>query len=137
MPAESTDGLSRMRARIEQFWQELDGEFGLLDHAGAAQALNGFAGEPARLHEKGALLAVDRHGNLRYPGFQFEGGRSRAMISDLITLGRRYDLSDADIVMWLCVPTTYLRQEDRPVDHLANEPDLVLKIAAAAWGVEW
>lgn len=137
MPAEPTDPLERVRARTDQFWQALDAEYGLLDEAETARLLGGDPGKPARLRQAGELLAVERHGTLRYPAFQVTDGRPRPVMARLNALRQRHDLSESDVVLWMGTRTTYFRSEDRPIDHLDDDPDVVLGAAEASWGIIW
>lgn len=39
--------------------------------------------------------------------------------------------------LWLCSPTTYFKNESRPVGHFDTEPAQVLDVVQHAWNVAW
>lgn len=67
--------------------------------------------------------------------------RPRPVIKTLADLAARYGRSHQGINDWLNAPTTYLDYGTgaslKPIDYLATDPDRVLQIAQASWGVEW
>lgn len=136
MSAGATDPIELARARTERFWRDLEAEFGLLTAAQAAQALGVADDELAQLRQSGVLLAVELLGEVRYPGFQFTDGRPLPLMTRLSAFRLQHDVSETSAIMWLCSPTTYLRDERRPVDHL-NDPDTIAAAADASWGVVW
>lgn len=123
----------------EHFWRGIEAEFGFLTSLEVARALGASANRSFASDQRkaGRVLAVRRLNRYVYPGFQFDGGAVRPVISGLVALARERGLDDQGVIAWLCRPTTYLRGEARrPVDHL-DEPDLVLDVASRAWDVTW
>lgn len=131
-------GIVRSVSDTENFWRSIETQFGLLNSTQLAESVG------ARVHRSyasdqrkaGRLLAVERTNRLLYPGFQIDNGKIRPVISQLLTLGKEHEESEADIIFWLCSPTTYLRGGGRPVDHL-GDPELVLETARKSWGAIW
>jgi hypothetical protein len=60
----------------------------------------------------------------------------RPLLERLAPIAAKYGRPERDVLFWLRSPTTYFADEGRPVDHL-HEPDEVVRIADAAWGVIW
>ena len=71
--------------------------------------------ELSRLRRAGEVLAVERAGEVRYPGFHFADGRPRSVIAQLAALRLRHNASETDVIFWLFSPTTYFHYERRPL----------------------
>ena len=55
---------------------------------------------------------------LLYPGFQIDNGKIRPVISQLLTLGKEHEESEADIIFWLCSPTRFAFFGSPPSRHV-------------------
>jgi hypothetical protein len=114
----------------ENAWRRIEAEFGLLTAREVAELLGA---RPTK------LLSVQRGKTLRYPGFQFDR-EARAIlpvIEPLINLARANGWRMADVALWLTSPSTSFDAEDRPVDHLREDPDAVLAAAQNAFEAEY
>ncbi|MGO9153220.1 hypothetical protein [Mycobacterium sp.] len=122
-------------------YTRIEGEFGMLTSTEAGKRMGSRSRAPRNLattaHRNNQLVAV-RHGNhLAYPGFQFgSDGQPLAVIGHLREIAEANEWSEAGLVQWLCSPTTYF-DGDRPVDHLTEDPDRVVAVAADAMAVSW
>jgi hypothetical protein len=122
-------------------YARIDAEFGMLTSTEAGKRLGSRSSAPRNLattaHRNKALVAVRRGNYLSYPGFQFgPDGKPLAVVARLREVAEANGWSEAGLVQWLCSPTTYL-DGDRPVDHLATDPDRVVDVAAEALAVSW
>jgi hypothetical protein len=122
-------------------YARIDAEFGMLTSTEAGRRMGSRSSAPRNLattaHRNKALVAVRRGNYLSYPGFQFgPDGKPLAVVARLREVAEASGWSEAGLVQWLCSPTTYL-DGDRPVDHLANDPDRVVEVAAEALAVSW
>jgi hypothetical protein len=123
---------------VEQFWNQVDAEFGLLTEAEVTQLFlkydQPFTVEELRAYRQ--ILEIERNGETLYPGYQFLNGAVRPVIVKLVLLGTEYGVSQPEVAAWMCSPTTYLVDAQRPVDFL-DEPDLIDDVAERSWGVVW
>ncbi|KGJ76932.1 hypothetical protein GY21_08815 [Cryobacterium roopkundense] len=115
----------------------MDEEFGLLD-AGEVHELLGT--EPDRdltsskLELRG-LIRVEVGGRVLYPGFQIDRDKRAVLpvVAGLLDLAAENSWRSEDLALWLMGPSTSFEAEDRPVDHLREEPDAVLGAARSAF----
>jgi hypothetical protein len=122
-------------------YARIDAEFGMLTSTEAGKRMGSRSSAPRNLattaHRNKALVAVRRGNYLSYPGFQFgPDGKPHWVVARLREVAEANGWSEAGLVQWLCSPTTYL-DGDRPVDHLATDPDRVVEVAAEALAVSW
>lgn len=122
-------------------YARIDAEFGMLTSTEAGKRLGSRSRAPRNLaataHRNGQLVAVRRGNHLAYPEFQFgPDGQPLAVIGRLRETAEANDWSEADLVQWLCSPTTYFNG-DRPVDHLIEDPDQVVAVAAEDLAISW
>ncbi|WP_343572789.1 hypothetical protein [Mycobacterium sp.] len=122
-------------------YARMEAEFGLLTSTEAGKRMGSRSRAPRNLaataHRNDQLVAVRRGNHLVYPGFQFgPDGQPLAVIGRLRETAEANEWSEAGLVQWLCSPTTYL-DGDRPVDHLTDDPDRVVTVAADALAVSW
>ena len=122
-------------------YARINAEFGMLTSTEAGKRMGSRSSAPRNLatttHRNKALVAVRRGNYLSYPGFQFgPDGKPLAVVARLREVAEANGWSEAGLVQWLCSPTTYL-DGDRPVDHLATDPDRVVEVAAEALAVSW
>ncbi|MFD1210740.1 hypothetical protein ACFQ36_01625 [Arthrobacter sp. GCM10027362] len=125
--------LARSLQACTNAWKRIESEFGLLSSGQVAELL-GRSAENRNLASKkrraGKILGVARGNTYRYPGFQFDRDRGtvRRVIEPLIALAGENGWPPEDVVLWLCAPSTYFHEADRPVDHL-EEPERLLAAA--------
>jgi hypothetical protein len=122
-------------------YARIEAEFGLLTSTEAGKRMGSRSRAPRNLaataHRNDQLVAVRRGNQLAYPGFQFgPDGQPLAVIGRLRETAEANEWSEAGLVQWLCSPTTYFNG-DRPVDHLTEDPDRVVTVAAEALAVSW
>lgn len=122
-------------------YNRIDAEFGLLTSTEAGKWMGSRSSAPRNLaataRRNKALVAVRRGNHLVYPGFQFgPDGQPLPVIARLRAIAEANDWSETGLVQWLCSPTTYF-DGDRPVDHLTEEPERVVAVAADALAVSW
>ncbi len=122
-------------------YTRIEGEFGMLTSTEAGKRMGSRSRAPRNLattaHRNNQLVAVRQGNHLAYPGFQFgSDGQPLAVIGHLRKIAEANEWSEAGLVQWLCSPTTYFNG-DRPVDHLTEEPDRVVAVAADALAVSW
>ncbi|MGH3501234.1 MAG: hypothetical protein ACRDQA_10165 [Nocardioidaceae bacterium] len=125
----------------QNLYARIDAEFAMLTSTQAGQRMGSRSSAPRNLattaHRNRSLLAIRRGGYLAYPGFQFgPDGQPLPVIRRLHEVADANDWSETGLVQWLCSPTTYL-EGDRPVDHLALDPDRVVAVASEALGISW
>jgi hypothetical protein len=125
----------------QNLYTRIANEFGMLTSTEAGKRMGSRSRAPRNLaataHRNNQLVAVRQGNYLAYPGFQFgPDGQPLAVISRLRGIAAANDWSEAGLVQWLCSPTTYF-DGDRPVDHLTENPDRVVAVAANALAVEW
>lgn len=123
----------------QNLYDALAAEFGLLTSTEVGERLGSRAVAKRNVagaaRSEGRLLALRRGRYLLYPGFQFDATGIRPVIAELRGIGDEYDWDDASLIEWLLSPTTYLGGL-RPVDVI-DEPDRLLTVARAAFGVSW
>lgn len=122
-------------------YHRIDAEFGMLTSTEAGKRMGSRSSAPRNLaataHRNKALVGVRRGNQLAYPGFQFgPDGQPLAVIGRLRKTAEDNDWSETGLVQWLCSPTTYF-DGDRPVDHLADDPDRVSAVAAEDLAISW
>lgn len=82
-------------------------------------------------------MAFDTDGECLVPAFQFHNSEIKPVITKLLEIAERYELTDRDVLFWLVSRTTYIRGDGRPVDLIDTDPDELLRIADASWNVAW
>jgi hypothetical protein len=122
-------------------YARIEAEFGMLTSTEAGDRMGSRSRAPRNLattaRRNKQLLAVRRGNQLAYPGFQFgPDGQPLTVIPRLREIAEANDWSEAGLVQWLCSPTTYF-DGDRPVDHLAEDPDRVAAVAADDFAISW
>jgi hypothetical protein len=122
-------------------YARIEAEFGMLTSTEAGKRMGSRSRAPRNLvataHRNERLVAVRRGNHLAYPEFQFgPDGQPLAVIGRLRETAEANEWSEAGLVQWLCSPTSYFNG-DRPVDHLAEDPDRVVTVAAEALAVSW
>jgi hypothetical protein len=122
-------------------YARIEAEFGMLTSTEAGKRMGSRSRAPRNLaataHRNEQLVAVRRGNHLAYPEFQFgPDGQPLAVIGRLRETAEANEWSEAGLVQWLCSPTTYFNG-DRPVDHLTEDPDRVVTVAAEALAVSW
>ena len=125
----------------QNLYTRIGDEFEMLTSTEAGKKMGSRSRAPRNLatsaHRSNQLVAIRQGNHLVYPGFQFgPDGQPLAVISRLREIAEANDWSEAGLVQWLCSPTTYF-DGDRPVDHLIEDPDRVVAVAADALAVEW
>ncbi len=125
----------------QNLYARIGSEFGMLTSTEAGNRMGSRSRAPrnfaAAAHRNNTLVAVRQGNSLVYPGFQFgPDGQPLAVIARLRETADANNWSEADLVQWLCSPTTYF-DGDRPVDHLTEDPDRVVAVAADALAVSW
>jgi len=140
-PAEISPELAESISGTRGTWRQVEDEFGLASADEASRHIEA-AHDPGRalteLRAAGGIIGILRGGDYVYPGFQFDShsGGVRPVIRALIPLARDNGWSDPDLVTWICSPTSFFPEEDRPVDHL-GEPERVLAAARDAFEGAW
>lgn len=122
-------------------YARIEAEFGMLTSSQAGKRMGSRSSAPRNhattAHRNKALVAVRRGNYLAYPGFQFgPDGQPLAVIAALREIAETNGWSEAGLVQWLCGPTTYF-DGDRPVDHLADDPERVAAVAADDFAISW
>jgi hypothetical protein len=125
----------------QNLYARIEAEFGMLSSTEAGKRMGSRSRAPRNLattaHRNNQLVAVRRGNHLAYPGFQFgPDGQPLAVIGRLRETAEMNEWSETGLVQWLCSPTTYF-DGDRPVDHLTEDPDRVVAVAADALAVSW
>lgn len=131
--------LARATAAAENVYDRIESEFGLLTSSQAGSRMGSRSQASRNLaaaaRKDGRLLGLPRGRYITYPAFQFDDHGARPVIADLRAAARTADRSEVGLIQWLMSPTTYLDGR-RPVDVL-DEPDLLLRTARSAFGVQW
>lgn len=139
-PLPASPQMARSLQAAENAWRSIESEFGLLTSTEVAERLGSrkpHRSTAATQRAAGNLVAVMRGNSYRYPGFQFdERGIIRPIIPKLITMAKDNHQTDEDLILWLSSPSSYFREEDRPVDHLEEE-SRVLAAAADEFAETW
>ncbi|MHA6668614.1 hypothetical protein ACX3O0_07065 [Homoserinimonas sp. A447] len=125
-------------AQTEQFWRDIEAEFGLLTSTQVAEMVGSKAGRSyaSDARKAGRLIAVERLNKFLYPGFQFDGGAVRPVVKQLTQIAANHEVSEKDLIYWLCSSRTHFADQGRPVDHL-NDPEAVADAAVRTWGADW
>ena len=91
------------------------------------------------LQEAWHFCGQGRDPSLLYPGFQFlrESGKALAVIESPLALAARNGWPNESVSLWLISPSDSFPDEDRPVDHLATEPEAVLAAARNVFEFQW
>lgn len=137
-PAPVSPPMARAAQATENAWRRIDAEFGLLTSTEAAERM-GYGPNrswASTRRREGRLLGVRRGGAYRYPGFQLDADVLPA-VAEIISFARSVEWSDESVVLWLCAPSGWLPDDDRPVDHLHTDPELVIRAARAALAPQW
>jgi hypothetical protein len=113
------------------FWDEIAAEFGMLNREEII--LNDVnKGVP-----ESDMLKLEKNNEFIFPGFQFDkDGNFRDFIKALKLIGLQHDRGDKSLIVWMCIPTTYIIGSRRPVDIL-DDPETILRVAKEAWSVQW
>ena len=133
--------LARALQATENMWRSIATEFGLLTSGQVAERLGASPSNrklAARRRAAHQIAGVVRGNAVLYPGFQFDraDGKIIPVMARLIELAAANGWSEADLLLWLCSPTTAFDAEDRPVDHLA-QPEAVLRAAKNQFEAQW
>jgi hypothetical protein len=133
--------LARSLQATENMWRSIATEFGLLTSRQVAERLGGSPSNrnlATRRRAAHQIAGVVRRNAVLYPGFQFDRahGTIIPVMAWLIELAAANGRSEADLLLWLCSPTTAFDAEDRPVDHL-EQPDAVLRAAKNQFEAQW
>jgi hypothetical protein len=137
-----TPQLLKSQRATQRAWMRIEQEFGFLTDSQITELLGANRSNRAPLstmRSDNEILGVLRGCEYRYPAFQFDRGLGAVLpiIPSLIRLAHENKWSDQDVVLWLQGPTTSFELEDRHVDHLRTDPDLVIAAAKEAFGAEW
>lgn len=137
-----TPQLALSRRFTQEAWARLETEFGLLTTSEVAAILKETPTDHTLVSTKrteNEILAVLRGPEFRYPGFQFDRDHGTVLpaIAPLIKIAHENQWTDGDLILWLQGPNTSFEKEDRPVDHLRNDPDLVLAAAQNQFATNW
>lgn len=111
-------------------------EFGALTAAQVADLAGSEAKNSSALagrwRREGRVMAVEHHGALYYPGFQFDGsGRPKPVVADVLRSLGRADVTSWQQALWFTTANGWLGGR-RPVDVLDDEPGAVVSAAQAA-----
>lgn len=110
-------------------------EFGGLSAAELGEWATPGAANPhqyaSRLRKANRVFSVPFEGRTVFLGFQLDDdGRPLPGLTDTLeSLRSRFGDSDWAIASWFCSPNPYLPGKGRPVDLLADEPDIVVVAA--------
>ena len=137
-----TPQLALSRRFTQEAWARVETEFGLLTTSEVAAILQDTSTDHTLVSAKRAengILAVLRGQEFRHPGFQFDRdhGTVLPVIAPLIKLAHENQWRDGDLILWLQGTNTSFEKEDRPVDHLRSDPDLVLAAAQNQFSTQW
>jgi hypothetical protein len=111
-------------------------EFGALTAAEVADLAGSEAKNTSALagrwRREGRLLAVEHHGTLYYPGFQFDSaGKLKPVIAEVLRYLGLQDVSPWQQALWFTTANGWLRGR-RPVDILDDEHNAVVSAAREA-----
>lgn len=139
-PSPTSPQLARSLQAQENWWRKIEAEHPWFTSTQVAQQLGRSANRnyASQLRKDGKLLGYRRANSYRYPAFQFDlrTGDVRPVIGDLLSISRRYDVPDEDVMLWLCSRSSLFAEQDRPVDHL-DDPQLLLAAARDEFGAVW
>lgn len=88
------------------------------------------------LVRRGDLLAVERSGLPRFPGFQFIDGGVAPQIKYLNLIAMLSGMDSADLFFWMVSPCKAL-DDQTPADVFTYDPDGVLAVARTALNSGW
>lgn len=109
---------------------------GLLTLAETAERVGYTAEATLLLVRRGDLLAVERAGAPRFPGFQFTDGGVHPNIFHLNMVAALSGLESADLFFWMVRPCKAL-DEQMPADVFEYDPDGVLAVARSVLNSGW
>jgi len=141
-PAAVSPELSMSLQATVNTWQAIERECPLVSSTEVASILGSKKGNRNLASEwraAGKILGVKRANAYRYPLCQFDVQRSVVLpvIPEIISVARKNTWSDEDVVVWLFVATAYFPEEDRPIDHLRDDPNRVLAAARDEFEGAW
>lgn len=135
---EASPEVARSVQASENRWRTIASEYKLLDSRAVDELLGGSGTNRNRAHQlakEGKIIGVKRGRGTVYPGFEFEHGAVRPVISELAAIGRRSSWSDAHLIMWMASPNGYL--EGRVPARMLDQPDKVLEAARQDLAERW
>jgi hypothetical protein len=111
-------------------------EFGALTSAQVAELAGSEAKNTSALagrwRREGRVIAVDHHGSIYYPGFQFDAeGRPKPVIADILPHLAAPSMTPWQRALWFTTANGWLSGR-RPVDVLDDEPEVVVAAARDA-----
>lgn len=85
----------------------------------------------ARWRSSGKIFGVEHQGRILYPAFQFnDTGRPKPVVAAVLkALGRR---SPWQVASWFTAPNGWLPDDQRPIDVMDTDPDVVANAAREA-----
>ncbi|WP_442545230.1 hypothetical protein ACSBOX_06010 [Arthrobacter sp. KN11-1C] len=132
---------ARSLQAAENIWRSIEREFGMLSSMEVAELLG--SRKPNRslasgLRNDGTIVGIMRGNAYRFPGFQFDADKGAVVpaMPKLIALAREDGRSDEGLVYWLTSPSSLFHEQDRPVDHL-HEEEQVLAAARDQFEGTW
>ena len=136
-----SDELARSVQATQNAWARIEAEFGLLTSSQVAEVVGAKPSNRMLASRKRAahlIAGIVRRKALRYPGFQFDRvhGTILPLMGRLIGLAVANGWTEHDLLLWLCGPTTFFEEEDRPVDHF-HDPDSVIAAATSEFETQW
>lgn len=135
---EASPEVARSVQASENRWRTIANEYKLLDSRAVDELLGGSGMNRNRAHQlakEGKIIGVKRGRGTVYPGFEFEHGAVRPVMSELAAISRRSNWSDAHLIMWMASPNGYL--EGRVPAQMLDQPDKVLKAARQDLAERW
>lgn len=119
--------------RVDASWRAVESRWGLLTPAEVTLLTGGnpqhARSHTANLRRRHGVLAIARHGGLRYPGFQFaDNGGVRSTWATVAGVLTEAGWSAEEIVLWAAAPTGWLDGRV-PLEVLDDEPETVLAAA--------
>ncbi|MFS0885018.1 hypothetical protein [Aeromicrobium sp. 179-A 4D2 NHS] len=88
------------------------------------------------LVRRGDLLAIDRSGRPRFPGFQFCDGQVAPEIKYLNMVAMLSEMDSADLFFWMVRPCPQL-EDETPADVFCYDPERVLAVARNVLNSGW
>jgi hypothetical protein len=121
--------MQRSLEATERWWNKMDEEFGLLSSGEVILLLGRPIPEEA--------LSVLRHGEVKYPGYQFDVSSQKVFpsFSAIVRSGRQYGWGNESIAMWMICPTIHLGGL-RPVDCI-TDAERIQRVAQDSFDNEW
>ncbi len=128
---------ARQAQRNAEARQELIDEFGLRDSDQiadlAGSAASNRSATASRWLAAGKIFAVNHRGARLFPNFQFgTDGHPRPVIAKVLEVFEPYGLDGWETALWFTTRTGWL-DDERPVDLLTREPELVIGAARHAF----